>query len=80
MAKREARLDPGLSAVKKLYRQMKINEPWSLWSARGYTWWGHELRDGTGPRRWLSVPGADLEGRRRDGPRDWPAGAERLGP
>jgi hypothetical protein len=35
--------DVGLDVVRFVYRLMQIDPEWSVWSDRGFTWWGHSL-------------------------------------
>jgi parallel beta-helix repeat protein len=36
--------DLGLRAVARTFEQMAIDEPWAVREPRGFTWWGHWLR------------------------------------
>jgi hypothetical protein len=35
--------DVGLEVVRFVYDRMKIDQEWSVWHQRGFTWWGHWL-------------------------------------
>jgi len=35
--------DPGLAVVEHLYKQMQIDDQWSVRQERGFTWWGDQL-------------------------------------
>jgi hypothetical protein len=43
-APRKARTDLGLQAIERAFEVMSIDEQWSLREARGFTWWGHWVR------------------------------------
>ncbi len=36
--------DLGLSAVEGVFREMQIDQEWSVRESRGFTWWGSWLR------------------------------------
>ena len=36
--------DLGLRAVREVYRRAMIDEEWSVWEDRGFSWWGYRLR------------------------------------
>ncbi len=36
--------DLGLRAVREIYRRAMIDEEWSIWEDRGFSWWGYRLR------------------------------------
>lgn len=44
--------DPGLEVVEHVYAQMQIDDEWSTFERRGFTWWGHELAQ----RVWADPP------------------------
>jgi len=44
--------DPGLDAVEHVYAQMQIDDEWSVFEPRGFTWWGHHLAQ----RVWAERP------------------------
>ncbi len=52
--------DLGLEAVEQVYRDMQIDDEWSVREERGFTWWGAWLRQ----RVWAGE--ADAVGRRDD--------------
>jgi hypothetical protein len=35
--------DVGLEVVRSLYQKMMIDQEWSIWHQRGFTWWGYRL-------------------------------------
>jgi len=49
--------DAGDDLVKGTFQQLKIDDEWSISIERGFTWWGHRLRQ----RAW-STPGYDDDG------------------
>src|SRR5262249_53367177 len=49
--------DPGVQVVELVYRNMQIDEEWSLRQERGFCWWGHEYAQ----RIWAE-PGYDDDG------------------
>lgn len=53
----QANADVGLECVRWHYRRAQVDEEWSLWDDRGYTWWGHRLAQ----RVW-SEPPVEIEG------------------
>jgi TPR repeat protein len=42
----------GARVVNELYRLLQVNEEWSLFDHRGFTWWGHHLAQ----RIWIDDP------------------------
>jgi len=49
--------DTGLEVIKNIFDGLQIDEQWSNWNARGFEWWGHNLRQ----RVW-STSGYDDDG------------------
>jgi hypothetical protein len=49
--------DPGLEAVVSIFHSLSIDDEWSTWEDRGFTWWPHQYAQ----RVW-SEPGFDDDG------------------
>lgn len=57
MASKSSADDLGLRAIREIYQRAMIDEQWSLWEERGFSWWGHRLRQ----RIWAE-PGVESDG------------------
>jgi hypothetical protein len=44
--------DQGIQLVRKIYKDMNIDEEWSIITKRGFTWWGHQYAQ----RIWAEPP------------------------
>lgn len=77
--------DPGLDVLEELFRELMIEEEWSQWGDRSFTWWPHRVAQrltstpavemgSTGPICWVAVE-TDLF---RASLREWLSVAPRL--
>ncbi len=47
--------DLGIQLVRKIFKDMNIDEEWSIKTDRGFTWWGHQYAQ----RIWADKPVED---------------------
>lgn len=49
--------DPGLRVVRSVFDALQIDEEWSTWDDRGFTWWPHQRAQ----RVWADAPVTELD-------------------
>jgi hypothetical protein len=60
-SKRE--MDPGLQVVHDVFDQLQIDDDWSIWEERGFTWWRPRARasaSASSPRRGIDADGSSV--------------------